>query len=451
MTRVIRIVPVLGLLLMVVGGSLVPAGARSLPRSSRLVTFDLESMKRSELRYWTRDRIKALPGAESAQSVPQGFAPSETSPTGPLVSGDSVSPSVRAPVRVPDVTRLQALDDFETFEITNPSQFPFSTQGKIVAFESPTSGWVCSGTIVSSESESLVLTAAHCVVKDNGTRPTRIIFIPGYRNGGLSSGPFGVWEASQATYLQGYLSSGGGEPNYEYDLAAFRVSPLNGMTIQDRVGARGYLFNDPAPQTFQAFGYPADPPFDGEKLWTCKSQSGERLNLGGGPDMVSMGCDMTQGSSGGGWIVKGDQINSVVSIGTDSMPNVLWGPFFGSSAQTLWSTVGGGGTIPDPDPDPTEPVTHVMSVSLKLSGGLVASGRVTAADGYLPCTRNAPVGILKKTSTGWKLVNDKLTDEEGKYRMKIPNKGGRYVAVSPEGSVDDLNLCAYAESPIRRH
>lgn len=451
MTRVIRIVLICGLLMIVVGGSLVPVGARSLPRNSRLVTFDLESMKRSQLRYWTAERIKELPPAESTETLPDSVAPSETSVTAPLVSGDSVSPSARTPVRIPNVARLEALQDFETFEITDPSQSPYSTQGKIVAFDSPTTGWVCSGTIVSSVSESLVLTAGHCVVKDDGTRPTRIIFIPGYRNGGLRTGPFGVWEASQATFLQGYLSPGGREPNYEYDLAAFRVAPLNGMTIQDRVGARGYLFNAPGSQSFQAFGYPADAPFDGEKLWTCKSQSRERLNLGAGPDMVSMGCDMTQGSSGGGWIVNGEQINSVVSIGTDSMPNVLWGPYFGTAAQTLWSTVGGGGTNPDPDPDPTEPISHPLKLSLKLSGGLIASGRLTAVDGYLPCTRNAPVGIARKTASGWKLAGDGLTAEDGTYRIRVPNKPGRYAALSPEGSVDELNLCDYVQSPIRRH
>lgn len=451
MTRVIRIVLVAGLSMMMVGGSLASVGARSLPRSGRLVTFDLESMKRSQLRYWTDDRIAALPAAQSAETLPDSFVSSETSVTAPLVSGDSVSPSVRVPVRIPNVTRLDALQDFETFEITDPSQFPYSTQGKIVAFDSPTTGWVCSGTIVSSESESLVLTAAHCVVKDDGTRPIRIIFIPGYRNGGLGAGPFGVWEASQATFLQGYLSPAGGEPNYEYDLAAFRVSPLNGMTIQDRVGARGYLFNAPASQSFQVFGYPADAPFDGEKLWTCKSQSGERLNVGVGPDMVSMGCDMTQGSSGGGWIVNGEQITSVVSIGIDSRPNVLFGPYFGSAAQTLWSTVGGGGTNPDPDPDPTEPISHPLKLSLKLSGRLVASGKLTAVDGYLPCTRSAPVGIARKTASGWKLAGDGFTGQDGTYRIRVPNKRGRYAALSPEGSVDEMNLCDYVQSPARRY
>jgi V8-like Glu-specific endopeptidase len=448
MTRSVRLFLVVGLTLMVVG-SLLPAAAKSPSRAARFVYFDLDPMTRADVRYWTDARIDALPSPDPAEVASAGVVTAGADDGARTISGEGVSPSVRAPVRLPRITRFQSLEDFETHEITNPSQLPYSTHGKIVALTSPTNGWVCSGTIVSSESESLVLTAAHCVVSEDGARPTRIIFIPGYRNGGLASGPFGVWEASQASFPQGYLSPSGGEPNYEYDVAAFRVAALNGMTIQDRVGARGYLFNAPGTQLFQAFGYPADAPFDGEKLWTCKSHSGQRLDIAGGPDMVSMGCDMTQGSSGGGWIVNDDQINSVVSIGISTLPDVLWGPYFGSTAQTLWSTVGGGGS--GPGPDPTDPVTHQMRITLKLSGALVASGRVTAEDGYVACTVNAPVGVAKKTKTGWKLVEEQRTTAEGKYRMRIPDRRGRYAAVAPEGSVDELNMCSSAESTIRRH
>ena len=453
MMRGIRVVLVVGLISMV-GGSLLPAGAKSLPRAARLVTFDLDPVTRADMRYWNDERIDALPTADSPDAISSAdITTVETEVAAPVVSGEEVSPSVREPVRVPRITRLQSLEDFETHEIADTSQFPNSTHGKIIAFATPTTGWVCSGTIVSSESESLVLTAAHCVVSDDGTRPLKIVFIPGYRNGGLRSGPLGVWEATQASFPQGYLN-GGGEPNYEYDLGAFRVAPLNGMTIEDRVGARGYLFNGPATQLFQSFGYPAGKPFDGEKLWTCKSQSGRRLDIAGGPNMVSMGCDMTQGSSGGGWIVDDERINSVVSIGITSMPDVLWGPYFGSTAENLWRTVGGGGSGPAPGPDPTEPVAHQMRLTLKLSGTLVATGRLTSVDGYRPCAAEALVGIVRKTRSGSKpLVGSKFTDVEGRYRIRIPKETprGRYYAVSPEGSVDELNLCSDATSPLRRY
>lgn len=458
MARTIRIFVVGCVLMATAGVALMPAGAATRPRAARVVTFDLDPLTEKQSRYWTDERVASLPEADAPElttlNVGTGDTPSESAP---VVSGDAVPPSVRAPVRMPKATTLRSIHGLIATEIPDPSQFPFSTHGKLVIFETPTTGRVCSGTIVSSVSESLVLTAAHCVVNDDGTKPIDIRFIPGYEDGARNSGPYGVWNGGEASFLQGYLSPTGGQPNYEFDLAAVRFAPLNGVTLQDAVGARGYLFNasgEPGAQLFNAFGYPAAPPFDGERLWTCGSPSGQRGNAGPGADMVSMACDMTEGSSGGGWIAGADQqngrINSVVSIGIDSIPNVIFGPYFGIAAETLWSAAGGG-TPPDPGPDPTEPVTHLMKLSLKLSGGLVASGRVTASDGYLPCTRNAPVGILKKTNAGWKHIKDNLTNEEGRYRMKIPNKGGRYVAVSPEGSVDDLNLCAYAESPVRRN
>jgi V8-like Glu-specific endopeptidase len=451
--RGIRVVLVVGLTLMVFG-SLLHAGAKSLPRPARLATFDLDPLTQADMRYWNDERIDALPTPDSPEASSSATITTVgTEVAAPVVSGEEVSPSVRAPVRVARIERLQSLQDFESHEIGATSQFPNTTHGKIIAFATPTTGWVCSGTIVSSESESLVLTAAHCLVSDDGAKPLKIVFIPGYRNGDLRSGPLGVWEATKASFPQGYLA-GGGEPNYEYDVGAFRVAPVNGMTIEDRVGARGYLFNAPATQVFQSFGYPAASPFDGEKLWTCQSQSGRRLDIAGGPDMVSMGCDMTQGSSGGGWIVDDEKINSVVSIGITTMPDVLWGPYFGSTAQNLWSTVGGGGSDPAPGPDPTEPVTHQMKVTLKLSGTLVATGRLTSVDGYRPCAAEALVGIVRKTRSGVKpLVGSKFTDGDGRYRIRIPKetRRGRYFAVSPEGSVDDLNLCSYAESTLRRY
>lgn len=460
MTRAIRVFLICGLAMMV-AGSLVPAAAETPSRAARVVTFDLDPLTEKQSRYWTAERIAALPEADLPEltTLPVGTADTSSGAGAPVVSGDAVSPSVRAPVRMPTIKTLRAIDGLVAQEIPDPAQFPYSTHGKLVIFDTPTTGRVCSGTIVSSVSESLVLTAAHCVVDDDGTRPINIRFIPGYRNGNYSSGPYGVWNGGEASFLQGYLSPNGGEPNYEFDLAAVRFAPLNGVTLQDAVGARGHLFNapgGPGSQLFNAFGYPAGPPFDGEKLWTCQSSSGQRESTGPGVDMVSMACDMTQGSSGGGWIVGADpqdgRINSVVSIGISSLPDVLFGPYFGTAAQALWATAGGGTPPdPDPDPDPTDPVTHQMRLTMKLSGGLVSSGRITSADGYLPCTIGAPVGILKKTSAGWKLVEDQLTNAEGKYRMRLPNKRGRYVAVSPEGSVDDLNLCSYAESPIRRY
>ena len=46
---------------------------------------------------------------------------------------------------------------------------------------------------------------------------------------------------------------------------------------------------------------------------------------------------MTGGSSGGGWITGGS-LNSVTSFGYDNVKNVLWGPYFGSTIQSVYNT-----------------------------------------------------------------------------------------------------------------
>ena len=450
MTRTIRVFLVFGLAMMV-AGSLAPAAAETPATDARRGVVALHSLRTAGgplTGDWSRARIENVSPAEMPD-LAHSDIPSFEDPAGVAqsVAGDAESPEVRMPLRMAKMRRMESLGDYQSFEILDTQAPGNRTAGRIIA-RNANGTWSCSGTVVTSESESLVMTAAHCLYDtETGQWATRVDFMPGYRNG---STPYGVWTGSDASVLSGYLSGG----NPEHDLGAFRVAPLNGLTIQDVTGSRGYLFNESGPQQFQAFGYPAAPPFTGALLWTCISASGQRMSLGSGPDMVSMGCDMTGGSSGGGWIVGGDRINSVVSGSIDSIPETLFGPYFGTAAQALWSTVGGGGTDPDPDPDPdpTDPVTHQMRLTLKLSGGLVASGRMTSADRYLPCTIGAPVVIGKKTSAGWKPVGEpQRTNAEGKYRMRLPNKRGRYVAVSPEGSVDEFNLCSSAESPIRRY
>ncbi len=47
-------------------------------------------------------------------------------------------------------------------------------------------------------------------------------------------------------------------------------------------------------------------------------------------------CDMTGGSSGGGWVTASGQLALVVSYGLGSMRNVLFGPHLESEAQQLY-------------------------------------------------------------------------------------------------------------------
>jgi hypothetical protein len=74
--------------------------------------------------------------------------------------------------------------------------------------------------------------------------------------------------------------------------------------------------------------------------------------------MVTIGCDMTQGSSGGGWVLPNGDLNSNVSAGSPDFPNILFGPYLGKAAGDVYtkaSTSIKPGPLPDPAATPPVP------------------------------------------------------------------------------------------------
>ena len=52
----------------------------------------------------------------------------------------------------------------------------------------------------------------------------------------------------------------------------------------------------------KAYGYPAARPFDGKTLWSCSGTVVDDT-FGGSQDQ-GLACNMTGGSSGGGWLTS---------------------------------------------------------------------------------------------------------------------------------------------------
>ncbi|NEE51995.1 hypothetical protein G3M55_46250, partial [Streptomyces sp. SID8455] len=125
-----------------------------------------------------------------------------------------------------------------------------------------------------------------------------IAFVPSYNNDGLSPAeldtapkekvaPYGVWwgrwaQTSEQWIAEGASTGGQGAP---YDFAVLHVAPEKGSTgksLEETVGsALPVEFNAPAvPQiaSMTAVGYPAAPPFDGQKLFRCQDRPG-RLSV----------------------------------------------------------------------------------------------------------------------------------------------------------------------------
>jgi hypothetical protein len=112
------------------------------------------------------------------------------------------------------------------------------------------------------------------------------------------------------------------------------------QTLQQAVGARELQFNQPRAERVQAFGYPAKKPFDGERLYRCDSHVGRDGKDAGRPWMIGIGCDMSNGSSGGGWLIKGRYINGLNSFCyRHRWHNVMFSPYFGNALKRLYSYV----------------------------------------------------------------------------------------------------------------
>jgi hypothetical protein len=205
---------------------------------------------------------------------------------------------------------------------------PYNPMHGKVFFSEGGQNFVCSGTALTSGNQSTVWTAGHCVSNGAGTFHTNWSFVPAYRNG---SRPYGTWTARNLWTTSGWHNAG----DFSVDLGAAAVSTSGGSTLTSVTGGRGITFNYARQQAYQSWGYPAAPPFTGGLSWICDSEWATD-DTSASPPTIGIGCDMTGGSSGGGWIV-GNAVASVNSYGYSNQPNVMYGPYQSSAAQSLYN------------------------------------------------------------------------------------------------------------------
>ena len=208
---------------------------------------------------------------------------------------------------------------------------PTRTNGKVF-FSDDGLNYVCSGTAVLSGNKSVVWTAGHCVHDGASNFHTNWSFVPAYADG---SRPYGSWTARTLLTTSGWASSG----DFSFDNGAAVVNANGGQALTDVVGGRNIAFNTARNQSYAAHGYPAAPPFNGRRLWVCNSPL-VYDDTSANPPTMGIDCDMTGGSSGGGWIAGGSVV-SVNSYGYTTLPNVMFGPYQGSVAQSLYTQAAG--------------------------------------------------------------------------------------------------------------
>jgi V8-like Glu-specific endopeptidase len=276
------------------------------------------------------------------------------------------------------------------------TQYPNSANGIVYGFyDDPVDpfAYQCSGSVINTPTGNVVLTAGHCVIDaDTGTLATDLIFVPGFRD---FDEPYGEWTAPTfATTSQWQSTAGEPIPNEGGDMAMLTLDnrPSDSATLQSVVGAVGIAFNQPRVQTYMEYGYPAQFPYDGTRLYELTSPWG-RDDLQFSPNPMGISSDFTGGSSGGPWLVGNAPLAESVSDyiyvapAPASWRGYMYGPYFGSIAQNLFVTVGGsvsGSSATGTIAGPTNPTNAPISP---------ASGTPSNAVGIELLSRNRHRGV----------------------------------------------------------
>ncbi|MFD7392376.1 trypsin-like serine peptidase [Streptomyces sp. NPDC059852] len=235
-----------------------------------------------------------------------------------------------------------------------------------VFFDSPEGTMVCSATVVKDPAHpgksNMVWTAGHCVhAGRSGGWYRNIAFVPSYNDAGRSEAelegvarsevaPYGIWWADWAQTSNQWIAQGGptGGDGAPYDFAVLHVKPENGggKSLEETVGsALPVEFDAPAVpkvKSIEAIGYPAAAPYDGQKLYRCQDRPGRLSLRASDPTMYRIGCTMTGGSSGGGWVATGNDGKPALVSNTSIGPvesGWLAGPRLGKEAETVFDGV----------------------------------------------------------------------------------------------------------------
>jgi len=301
--------------------------------------------------YWTPERMEAATpldpvseqlGGTEPQPAPAAGASGAPTVVAPLAPGSSASAVMHRGTTESAAERA----GYSRTEVADPTAEGVRAQGKVFMTvpKGPEAGdYVCSGTAINSNNGSVVWTAGHCVYDTDGGYVTNFLFVPAYDNGVR---PFGEWPAVKLASPDDWRQNA--DSSYDFSAAEVKVN-VAGETLNEVVGGRGIGFNQHRSQDYTSFGYPAvQPPleFNGLREFRCDSGLGGADDpAGSGPNTMWIGCDMTGGSSGGGWIANGTLLSvnsySYCDITGTLCEERLYGPYLNDVAKKLFEQISG--------------------------------------------------------------------------------------------------------------
>ncbi|MBN9739458.1 hypothetical protein PP1_031245 [Pseudonocardia sp. P1] len=230
----------------------------------------------------------------------------------------------------------------------------------------------CSATVVASKSRRLLATAAHCVWLDGGWRVEGATFIPGYAAG---EEPHGRWTVDTAYVPPAWQDANSPIEDVaaDTDFAFVSLLPRDGVLPEQTLGAQGIRWSTPDTVQVAALGYPSLGSYDGQSLRGCTGNAAAepfaRATAPTPAEVLALDCDMTEGASGGPWIVGPDaatgrgQVVGVVSGGDDT---ALVSPRFGPVARGVYDAADSASQITTP---PTSAQPDARTAQIAPRGG----------------------------------------------------------------------------------
>ncbi|MFD2348159.1 peptidase [Nonomuraea ferruginea] len=350
-----RRVALLSVAALALAGALVPAQAQATGtadhRPVRWSGADSSSERRTVLQYWTTQRMMA------AQPMDTMAAPRRATRSGGptrgepwAARGDAARTGQRATQRTPWRTQgsgnqargaqtQQAVPNSPGLRWTDGGAV-VRTSGRLFFTTAEGANASCSGTAVTSANESVVMTAGHCV-KLNGAAHRNVAFVPSLRQrppplrhlGGDQAVHHAAVERPRGHQLRHRRRRGRAAAGTDADRRRGRA----GGGVQPGAAA--------ADVRVRLSGGGAVRRLDPDLLQRAGVQ---RPGRDQGPGVR---CNMTGGSSGGGWFLGFNEstglgmLNSVNSFTYDFAPGFMFGPFFGDEAMEVYQAAQNSGAL----------------------------------------------------------------------------------------------------------
>ena len=167
----------------------------------------------------------------------------------------------------------------------------------------------CTANVASGN--SVIVTAAHCIYSRGLGWNYNFVFVPADRFG---TAPYGTYGWQSATVLNDWITIGA----RRHDVGVIRLTNevSTGQPVVNYVGWLGRSWDWGYEQYTASNGYASN--LSTQYTHICEGWSS--FEAAEGADVLAQGCDMTYGSSGGGWLIQyqpyshaGNYLNSVVS------------------------------------------------------------------------------------------------------------------------------------------